>query len=129
MRIKYGLLGERLSHSYSKIIHNRLGNSGYELFSVDKTNLEKILTAREFAGLKLHNIKHAVAFCDRLSDTTKAVGSVNTLVFETVARRAHRLRRFSYMRGAPGFERMRFDTGQQRHRCRPRGRIRRGAKE
>jgi shikimate dehydrogenase len=113
MRIKYGLLGERLSHSYSKIIHNRLGNSGYELFSVDKTNLEKILTAREFAGLNITipYKKHAVAFCDRLSDTAKAVGSVNTLVFENGELVGHNTdyAGFSYMarRAGISFERMR----------------------
>ena len=38
--MKYGLLGEHLSHSYSKIIHEKLGLYSYELFPLPLERVE-----------------------------------------------------------------------------------------
>jgi shikimate dehydrogenase len=81
---KYGLLGERLSHSYSKIIHNLFGNSEYELLSVDAGGLDRLLSSRDFLGLNvtIPYKKTVIPYCDELSNTARAVGCVNTLVVE-----------------------------------------------
>ena len=36
----YGLVGEKLGHSYSKLIHEMLGRYTYNLFSLDKNTFE-----------------------------------------------------------------------------------------
>ena len=38
--MKYGLIGEKLGHSYSKIIHEKLGNTEYTLTEVPKDEIE-----------------------------------------------------------------------------------------
>ena len=39
----YGLIGEKLGHSYSKMIHEKLGLYEYELFPLQKAELEPFL--------------------------------------------------------------------------------------
>ena len=34
--MQYGLIGEKLSHSYSKIIHEQIGEYSYELHPLSK---------------------------------------------------------------------------------------------
>ena len=40
--MKYGLLGEKLGHSFSKILHEQIGNDSYELIEIEKEELEKV---------------------------------------------------------------------------------------
>lgn len=78
----YGLIGEKLRHSYSKIIHEKLGFYAYELFPLQKTELEPFLKSNKWQGLNVTiPYKQAVIpFCDSLSAAAKKIGSVNTLV-------------------------------------------------
>lgn len=78
----YGLIGEKLGHSYSKIIHEKLGFYEYELFPLQKTELESFLKSKEWKGLNVTiPYKQAVIpFCDSLSAAAVKIGSVNTLV-------------------------------------------------
>ncbi len=80
--MKYGLLGEHLSHSYSPRIHKELGDYSYKLFEVAPHDLERFLKEGAFAGLNVTiPYKRAVmAYCAELSDTADAMGCVNTLV-------------------------------------------------
>ena len=82
LNIEYGLIGERLSHSYSKLIHNRLGDYGYELYSIAPGELDGFMRARAFKGLNvtIPYKKAVIPYCDELSDAARRIGSVNTLV-------------------------------------------------
>jgi len=79
---KYGLLGKTLSHSYSAKIHQLLGNIEYRQRAVDETELDKLLTDREFLGYNVTiPYKQAVIpYCDSLSESAGKIGSVNTLI-------------------------------------------------
>ena len=78
----YGLIGERLGHSYSPQIHALLGNDRYELRPIPPEELDAFLRARNFRGLNVTiPYKQAVLpYCAQLSDTAREIGSVNTLV-------------------------------------------------
>ena len=81
--MKCGLIGEKLSHSYSKIIHNKIAGYEYEyeLYPLPKEELPAFL-ASDFRGMNvtIPYKKAVIPFCDTLSDTARAIGSVNTLV-------------------------------------------------
>ena len=49
----YGLIGEKLGHSYSKQIHESLGRYTYDLLSLSREELEIYLKKREFSGLNI----------------------------------------------------------------------------
>jgi len=80
--MRYGLIGEKLGHSYSPRLHALLGDGGYELRPIPREELNAFLTAGDFLGLNVTiPYKQAVATCcAALSDTARSTGSVNTVV-------------------------------------------------
>jgi len=78
----YGLCGRTLKHSYSKIIHNLLGNELYELFSLERDSFYELFESRNFKAVNvtIPYKKDALSLCDVVSDKAKAIGSVNTVV-------------------------------------------------
>jgi shikimate dehydrogenase len=79
--MRFGLLGERLSHSFSPLIHAELGGYEYKLYEKKPAELEVLLRHGDFDGLNVTvPYKCAVMpFCAGLSESACAVGSVNTL--------------------------------------------------
>lgn len=82
--MKYGLIGEKLGHSYSCQVHRALGNPDYVLKEIAPDALGDFLRARDFAGLNVTiPYKQAVIpYVDALTDTAREVGAVNTLYFD-----------------------------------------------
>ncbi len=80
--MQYGLIGEKLGHSFSKQIHGMLGEYTYDLVSLPPEELGNFLRLQDWKGLNVTiPYKQAVIpFCDELSETAKTIGSVNTLV-------------------------------------------------
>ena len=80
--MEYGLIGEKLGHSYSPMIHARLADYRYELREIAPENLHNFLVARDFRGLNVTiPYKQAVLpYCAALSETAREGGCVNTLV-------------------------------------------------
>jgi len=83
---KFGLLGQKLSHSFSPAIHAEFGGYDYALFEVEPENLAEFMNSSPPEGY-FHGInvtipyKQAVMqFCTKLSPAAKAIGSVNTIV-------------------------------------------------
>ncbi len=76
-----GLLGEKLGHSYSPLIHSYLGSYSYDLFEKQPQELEDFLKNGDFTGLNvtIPYKKTVMPYC-QLSDCAKAVGAVNTVV-------------------------------------------------
>lgn len=81
--MEYGLIGERLGHSYSPRLHRFFGDYDYRLYPMTRAELEETLRGRAFRGLNITiPYKRAVLpFCDEISPTVRAVGSANTLVW------------------------------------------------
>lgn len=78
----YGLIGERLGHSYSCEIHEQIADYQYELREIRREDLPEFFAKREFLGINVTiPYKEAVMpLLDEISDTAKAVGAVNTVV-------------------------------------------------
>ena len=76
-----GLLGERLSHSFSPLIHAELGDYEYRLYEKKPDELETFVRYGEFDGLNvtIPYKKAVIPFCASLSETARGTGSVNTL--------------------------------------------------
>lgn len=80
--MEYGLIGEKLGHSYSQMIHARLADYRYELKEVAPEALDAFIEKREYRGLNVTiPYKQAVMkHCAELSPEAMEVGSVNTLL-------------------------------------------------
>lgn len=78
----YGLLGEKLEHSYSPTVHRLLGLENYRLFEVSPERLEDFIKTKEFDGLNvtIPYKKSVIPFLDDMSDTAREIGSVNVIV-------------------------------------------------
>jgi len=76
-----GLLGERLSHSFSPQIHAELGDYEYCLYEKRPEELENFLRYGDFDGLNvtIPYKKAVIPFCAGLSATAQTIGSVNTI--------------------------------------------------
>lgn len=79
-----GLLGKCLGHSLSPRLHALFGDYEYRLFERTEQELPALLCGGDLRGLNVTvPYKQTVlSFCDTLSDTVRAVGSANTLLFE-----------------------------------------------
>lgn len=92
MKGLYGLLGEKLGHSFSPQIHSlifkELGIEGYyHLFEVNKTELHNAVLG--FKALKVKGVNvtipykvDVIKYLDELSSEAKSIGAVNTICFE-----------------------------------------------
>lgn len=80
--MQFGLLGRKLSHSYSPQIHSFFGDYKYELFEKEPQELENFFKNKEFKGINvtIPYKKDVIKYCDELSDVAKQLGSVNTIV-------------------------------------------------
>ena len=78
---RFGLLGERLSHSFSPMIHGELGSYEYNLYEKKPEELEHFLMHGNFDGLNV-TIPYkttVIPFCADLSKNARSTGSVNTI--------------------------------------------------
>ena len=111
MSARYGLLGEKLGHSFSPQIHRELGGYEYALMEVAREDLSAFFAARDFEAINVTiPYKQAVLpWMDSLSVDGQPFGSCpeNWLCkyrrkgcFRCAARLQHRLLRF-YTDGAP----------------------------
>lgn len=82
VQMKCALIGEKLGHSFSKEIHERLGRYEYRLIELSPDELGPFLDARDFDGLNVTiPYKQAVIpYLDELSTEAKLAGAVNTIV-------------------------------------------------
>ena len=82
MMKRYGLLGEKLGHSFSPQIHRELGGYDYSLMEVSRGDLPAFFAARDFSAINVTiPYKQAVMpWLDSLSESAQKIGSVNTIV-------------------------------------------------
>ncbi len=79
--MKYGLLGEKLKHSFSPQIHNAFGIDDYILKEVPREEIDAFMKAKDFTAMNVTiPYKEAVIpYCVQ-DEVSKAIGSVNTVV-------------------------------------------------
>ena len=80
--MKFGLLGRRLGHSFSPRIHNALGNTNYELFEREPSQLQEFFANPELQGINItfpYKV-NALEACDVVDPRAERIGCVNTMV-------------------------------------------------
>jgi len=81
-QVRCGLLGRKLSHSYSPQIHRFFGDYPYTLFEKEPEELEAFLRHGDFTGLNvtIPYKKAVLPNLDDLTPTAKRLGAVNTIL-------------------------------------------------
>ena len=79
---KYGCIGKKLTHSFSKEIHAKLADYKYELIELSEDELEGFFNKKDFSAINVTiPYKQAVIpYLDSLSDAAKRMGAVNTII-------------------------------------------------
>ena len=81
--MEYGLIGSKLGHSYSKIIHERLCGYHYELHPLPtEAEARAFLEARPFRAINvtIPYKRLVMEYCDQIDPRAAAIGAVNTVV-------------------------------------------------
>ena len=77
-----GLLGGKLGHSYSPLIHSFLGDYQYNLYEKTTEEIEDFLKNSNFTGINV-TIPHkqaVIPYCDSLTPVAAKIGAVNTII-------------------------------------------------
>lgn len=80
--MKFGLLGRTLGHSFSPRLHNALGNTNYELFEREPSQLQEFFANPELQGINItfpYKV-NALEACDVVDPRAERIGCVNTMV-------------------------------------------------
>lgn len=80
--MKYGLIGEKLGHSFSAVIHGMIGLYEYELCPVAREDFHEFMTKRDFCGINvtIPYKKDVIPYLKQMSLAAKLCGAVNTVV-------------------------------------------------
>ena len=87
--MKFGLLGEKLSHSYSPLIHNLLFkykniDATYELFEIKENQIEEYINNLRNELVNGYNVtipykEKVMKYLDIIDENAKEIGAVNTI--------------------------------------------------
>ena len=90
-RTVIGLIGRKLGHSDSAIIHDKFGIRDYGMFEMEPDEIGSFLNRGDLKGLNvtIPYKRDVIPFLDEMSDEARAVGSVNTIVFRNGKKIGH----------------------------------------
>ena len=79
---KYGCIGKKLSHSFSKEIHSKLADYNYELIELSEDEVRPFFEKKDFEAINvtIPYKEKVVEYLDNISDVAKKIGAVNTIV-------------------------------------------------
>ncbi len=79
---KYGCIGKKLTHSFSKEIHARLADYEYELIELDEGDIPSFFEKRDFEAINvtIPYKETVIPYLDVVSDVAQRIGAVNTIV-------------------------------------------------
>ena len=79
---KYGCIGKKLAHSFSKEIHGKLADYNYELIELTEDEITPFFEKKEFAAINvtIPYKQTVIPFLDCISDIASKIGAVNTIV-------------------------------------------------
>lgn len=80
--MKYGLIGEKLGHSFSKEIHEQIATYQYELKEVSKQDFDDFMLKRDFVAINvtIPYKEKVIPYLYYIDDNAKYIGAVNTIV-------------------------------------------------
>lgn len=79
---KYGCIGKKLTHSFSKEIHARLADYEYELIELTEDEIKPFFEKKEFAAINvtIPYKQTVIPYLDSVSAIAERIGAVNTIV-------------------------------------------------
>ncbi len=80
--MKYGLIGEKLGHSFSKDVHSQLFDYNYELCEVARSDFDAFMAKKDFRAINV-TIPYkelVIPYLDFVEETAEKIGAVNTVV-------------------------------------------------
>ncbi|MBR4067574.1 MAG: shikimate kinase [Clostridia bacterium] len=80
--MQYGLIGEKLGHSYSAILHSLLADYDYRLCPMPPEAVDGFMRDRDFQGINvtIPYKKTVIPYLAETGETARRIGSVNTVV-------------------------------------------------
>lgn len=80
--MRYGLIGEHLTHSYSCEIHGIIADYEYELHEVAREELDRFMREKSFKAINvtIPYKQDVIPYLDWVSERAKSIGAVNTVV-------------------------------------------------
>ncbi len=77
-----GLIGEKLSHSYSKIIHEQIVDELYNLYSFNNEELDDFLIAKQFdfVNITIPYKEKVIPYVNVVSKEAKKIGAINLII-------------------------------------------------
>lgn len=80
--MRYGLIGEKLGHSYSKIIHEKLADYTYDLIPLSREEFGPFMEKMDFTAINvtIPYKQEVIPYLDELHPLAKEIGAVNTIV-------------------------------------------------
>lgn len=78
----YGLIGEKLGHSYSKEIHEKLADYTYDLHPLDRDEFQAFMEKHDFRAINvtIPYKQDVIPYLDSMDENARAIGAVNTIV-------------------------------------------------
>ncbi|MBO4902706.1 MAG: shikimate dehydrogenase [Lachnospiraceae bacterium] len=78
----YGLIGEKLTHSFSKEIHEQIGGYTYVLREVQRESLDAFMKEHAFCGINvtIPYKQQVIPYLDHIDESAGQIGTVNTIV-------------------------------------------------
>jgi shikimate dehydrogenase len=79
---KYGCIGKKLTHSFSKDIHAYLADYEYELIELSENEIQPFFEKKDFTAVNvtIPYKETVIPYLDLVSDIAKRIGAVNTVV-------------------------------------------------
>lgn len=81
--MEYGLIGEKLGHSYSKLIQEKLlDHYTYELHPIAKEDVDAFMKEKAFKAINvtIPYKQTVIPYLDEMDEAAKKIGAVNTIV-------------------------------------------------
>ncbi|MCQ2472380.1 MAG: shikimate dehydrogenase [Clostridia bacterium] len=80
--MEYGCIGKKLPHSFSKIIHEKIGEYSYSLVELSEQEVHEFMKKHDFKAINvtIPYKETVIPYLDEISETAKAIGAVNTIV-------------------------------------------------
>lgn len=80
--MEYGLIGEKLGHSFSRIIHNKIADYDYVLREIPKSDLRFFMEGREFKAINvtIPYKQDVIPYLYYIDDAAREIGAVNCVV-------------------------------------------------
>lgn len=80
--MEYGLIGEKLGHSFSKEIHERIADYTFDLCPLSKEEFKVFMSKKEFKAINvtIPYKKDVIPYLDEMDESATAIGAVNTII-------------------------------------------------